>query len=94
MTTDSGQKLMLNVDDLAWREVGDELVVLEVATTMYLTLNGSAKALWELLVDGATTSELSAALQERYGIDAERADSDVAQFLAVLRERSLLRAAD
>jgi len=84
------QKLRLRIDDLAWREVGDELVVLEVTTTTYLTLNGSARVLWERLVDGVTRSELTDTLVDRYGITLEKADKDVDAFLDVLRQRSLL----
>jgi hypothetical protein len=85
--------MALKVDDLTWREVHDELLVLDMATTTYLTLNGSAKVLWEHLVDGATLSELADALVERYGIDGERARADAEEFLQVLDERSFLKPA-
>lgn len=87
------QKLSLKLDDLAWRDVGDELVVLEVTTTTYLTLNGSARFLWARLVDGATPAELASALVEHYGIPDDQASRDVQSFLDVLRDRSLLDAA-
>jgi hypothetical protein len=87
-TTD--QQLQLRVDDLAWREVQDELVVLEVTTATYLSLNGSAKMLWHRLVDGATVAELRASLVTTYGISDGQAASDVGEFLDVLIERGLL----
>jgi hypothetical protein len=90
MDTASDQKLGLRIDDVAWREVGDEVVILEVATTTYLTLNGSARVLWKRLVDGVTRWELTEALVQRYGITTERADRDVEAFLGVLEQRSLL----
>jgi hypothetical protein len=90
MNPAADEKLRLRIDDLAWREVGDELVILEVTTTSYLTLNGSARMLWDRLADGVTRSELTEALVERYGIATERADRDVDAFLKVLGQRSLL----
>ena len=63
--------------------------MLEVTTTTYLTLNGSA-VLWDRLVDGVTQSDLIESLVERYGITVEKAEGDVGAFLDVLQERSLL----
>ena len=48
------------------------------------------RVLWERLVETATEAELSSALIERYGIDEERAEADVATFLADMRQRKLL----
>jgi hypothetical protein len=84
------QRMALKVDDLTWREVHDELLVLDTATTTYLTLNGSAKVLWQRLVDGATVTELVGALVERYDIDAEQARADAEEFVQVLEERSFV----
>ena len=85
------QRMTLKMDDLTWREVHDELLVLDMATATYLTLNGSAKVLWQRLADGATVNELVGALIDRYRITPERAESDVRDFLEVLEERSFLK---
>jgi coenzyme PQQ synthesis protein D (PqqD) len=85
------QRMTLKMDDLTWREVHDELLVLDMATATYLTLNGSAKVLWQHLADGATVSELVGALVDRYRITPERAEADVRDFLEVLEERSFLK---
>lgn len=82
------QRLVIRSDDLTWREAHDELIVLDMSSATYLTVNGSAKVLWDLLVDGATTHELTDALASRYRITDERARSDVKEFLASLEERS------
>jgi hypothetical protein len=83
-------KLQLKVDDVVWREVGDELVVLELTTSTYLTLNGAAKHLWITLVDGATFGQLAASLEERYQIPPERATTDAEAFLSALTDRQLI----
>ncbi len=90
MTVSPDQKLTIKVDDVVWREEGDQLVVLELTSTTYLTLNGSAKQLWLCLTDGATKEELVGMLVDTYGISAEQAVSDVESFLAALTERGLL----
>jgi hypothetical protein len=82
--------LRLRVDDVAWRDVGDELIILELATSTYLTLNGSAKQLWLRLVPGASVETLAEMLVSTYGISFEQAESDTEAFLAALVERKLV----
>jgi hypothetical protein len=90
MTDTTGGKVRLKVDNVVWREVDEELVVLELPTTTYLTLNGSAMQLWLRLVEGATPEELVDMLIDRYNISSELAKSDTESFLADLAERELL----
>jgi hypothetical protein len=82
--------MQLRQADLTWQTVGDDLVVLDLAGSVYLKLNGSAKVLWEALAEPRTADDLRDALIERYGIDHERAVGDVAKFLDDLRARDLL----
>ena len=77
-------------DDLTWRTVGEEIVLLDMRTWEYLGLNGSGATLWPALVEGATPAALGDLLVETYGIDAESANRDVDGFLASLSESQLL----
>ncbi len=90
MTYEPDEKLQLKVDDVVWREVGDELVILELSTSTYLTLNGTAKQLWEGLVTGTTVDALVETLTQRYKITPQHARADAQSFLAALTERDLL----
>jgi hypothetical protein len=94
MTPPEDEKLHVNVDEVVWRDVGDELVVLELSTSTYLTLNGTAKQIWEGLVGGATREALIASLVERYGISTDQAQADVEVFIGELTDRGLLAAGD
>jgi ribosomal protein S16 len=84
------KRLKLDGDRAVWREVGEEVVVLDVETATYLSLNGSGGALWKRLDAGATLSELVAELVSAYGVPEAQASKDVEDFLSALRERSLL----
>jgi hypothetical protein len=94
MTHTPGEKLQLKAEDVVWREVGEELVVLELSTSTYLTLNGTAKHLWESLAGGATFDGLVESLAERYGITADQARADVEAFVTALTDRGLLLSDD
>ncbi len=41
--------LRLRTDDLEWREIDSDIVVLDGRDATYLTLNGSGALLWRML---------------------------------------------
>jgi hypothetical protein len=78
--------------DVVWREVLDEIIVLDQASWRYLTVRGSGVTLWPGLVGGATIAELAERLVQRFGIERARAGADVTRFVGLLGERGLLEA--
>ena len=84
------QVLVLRVDSVSWRAVGDELVILDVRTGIYLTLNGTARVLWEQMVAGASRTALVEVVVQRWGVSPRRAESDVDAFLTDLVSRDLV----
>jgi hypothetical protein len=76
--------------EVNWQELDDEVVVLDLASSEYLRLNGSAALLWRRLVDGAEIDDLAELLVGTYGIDPSIASSDAASFTRQLEERGLL----
>ncbi len=90
MIDSTGRNLRLKLDDIVWREVDNELVVLELSTSTYLTLNGSAKLLWETLTEGSTIERLVLSLVGRYSLPPDQARFDVTAFILTLSERNLI----
>ena len=84
-------ELRLREEDLSWLQIDAEIVAVDVTKSTYLSANESGAVLWSLLVDGATRAELATALQDRYGIDRDRAEADADAFVAALESRGLLR---
>ena len=85
------QVLTVDTDRAVWREIGDEVVILDVPTTTYLNLNKSARATVEAARRrGHAPAELAAELVATYGIPEDQAAGDVRGFLDALQERSLL----
>jgi len=83
-------RLTLRTDDLYWREVDDEIVVLEGRASRYLSVNNSGVVLWRLLARGTTRDELIDALVDAYGIDAGSAAADADRFVGEMRTAALL----
>jgi hypothetical protein len=84
------ERIALDAERAVWRQVGDEVVILDVPTATYLTLNSSAVVLWDQLAEGATPTELAAKLMATYDITDDRAAKDVQHFLEALQERGLI----
>lgn len=83
--------LTVRPEDLSWRRVDDEVVVLDLRSSRYLSLNGSGALLWEALADGADEDALAAALVAEFGIDRARAEQDTRAFLNDCVERGIVR---
>jgi hypothetical protein len=75
--------------DLAWQQIGDEAVVMNLGEGRVLGLNPTGTLLWSL-VEERDEDGLVAALVERFATDAAQAREDVRGFLTLLRERGLV----
>lgn len=90
MAPESNSPLQLSVGRIPWREVDGEIVALDPATSVYISINGSGAMLWRALVEGSSAEGLAELLSTRYGIDPAQAAEDVAKFLRQLAERDWL----
>jgi hypothetical protein len=84
--------LQLRSEGFEWRDVGGEVVVLDLDGGRYFAVNSSGAVLFSSLVDGATREQLSERLTEKFAIDRSVADGDVESFLATAREYRFLEA--
>jgi len=73
-----------------WRFVEGEIIGLDLKTEEYFSIKGSGVPLWRQMADGATEDELGELLVGRYRLSPDTATTDVAAFLANLRERGLI----
>ena len=86
------EPIRVRSDELTWRSVEDEVIVLDRRNWGYITINDSGAVLWARLVEGATEPELVAALESAFDIDGESARADVRSFVGALREHDLVAA--
>ncbi|KQS68828.1 PqqD family protein [Modestobacter sp. Leaf380] len=89
-TPGSDTEIRLRPGAVSWREADGEVIALDLATSDYLGVNAAGRVLWTRIADGTTEPALVDALQQEFGIDRERAATDVAAFLADARTRGLL----
>ncbi len=82
--------IRLRGEQLEWREVDGEVLILDLSTSTYLAVNRTGAVLWEDLLKGSTHERLVSRLAEQFGIDEDTAVRDLDAFLSDFRERELL----
>jgi hypothetical protein len=86
---DFAQRLVASGEVLV-RPVGQESVLLDLASETYLGLDPVASRIWELLSPGATPESVLAPLLEEFEVDEARLRADVAAFVSDLLARGLI----
>jgi hypothetical protein len=83
-------RIKLRGEDLAWRELDGEIIVVDLRSSRYLNVNSAGAALWPRLAQGATHDELVSTLVETFAIPSDQAQKDVTAFVEMCVERDLL----
>ena len=74
----------------AWRRVDDEIVILDLNTSVYYSLDEVGARMWELLLDGLAPDEVAGRICDEYDAAPARARADLDELVALLRRESLL----
>jgi len=77
-------------EDVTWRDVDEEMIVLHLPTGKYYTFNNTGHLVWQQLAEGKDTSEITSQIMDKYEVDRETASRDVAVFINGLKEHSLI----
>lgn len=83
-------KLYCRNPDVAFAQMGDELVMLSEEQGQYLGLNAIAADIWELLQIGLSFEQLCTALQQKYQVSPAQCETDVQRFLEQMVKHKLL----
>lgn len=78
-------------EDYVFNEVDGELVMMNIETGSYASMNETGKSIWELLEEPKTVEFVLKALTEEYDISLEAAQKDVMPFLTQLEEQSIIK---
>jgi hypothetical protein len=74
------------------RQVGDELVILELAKGTYFGLDPVGTRIWQLIEKGGTLSEIGAVLFEEYDVPREVLEGDLVRVVGELLAEGLVLA--
>ena len=77
-------------DDITWRNVDEEIVVIKLGTGEYFTFNDLGREIWLFLTEGHSISEIIQKIVDTYEVDKDQALADVENFTSGLLHNGLL----
>ena len=77
-------------DDVLWSEVGDDIVLLNLAKGNYFGLDGVGSRIWSLIVAKTSRDEILSTIGREYEIDLDRARQDLDALFKDLVEEGLI----
>lgn len=80
-------------EDVVAREVGDETMLLDLASGTYFGLNPVGGQFWKLLEDGLSPMQARDQLLEAFDVEPELLDADLTDLLAQFAQQGLIAAA-
>jgi hypothetical protein len=83
--------MRLRSSELSARALGGETIVLDLATSRYLSITGVGSRIFELLSEERSVDELVATIVAEYEVEAPDARRDIERFLVDLRTADLLQ---
>jgi len=78
------------IDDVVWRELADEVVLLNLTTGLYFGLDGTGGKIWKVLADQGTTEAAIEAIVAEYDATREQVEADVIRLVDELRDKGLI----
>ena len=76
---------------IAWRKVGDEIVVLDLNTSIYWSLNELAGFIWELLTQGKQEKYIATQVCAHYDVSEKVSEKDIRICLEDLAKEGLIQ---
>ena len=77
--------------NVIWREIDEEIVILDVDTQDYFTLNKTGTRMWKMLNSKKKEEEILRAIQSAYDVDEDRASKDFQKFIEQLAKHKLIK---
>ena len=73
------------------RTVGDETVILDLASGTYFGLDPIGARIWALMAEGRALTEICTTMLEEYEVEREQLQADVLKLAQDLRAQGLVR---
>jgi hypothetical protein len=90
--TSSLERTVHHSPDVLFQEVGEETVLLDLASESYFGLNEVGARIWQLIGDGATLQSIFDALVAEFDAEPERIRADLLALVDELAKAGLIRA--
>ena len=79
-------------DDVVWRDLGGEIVILNLATQHYFGLTGAGNDIWRLIAEHGSSDKIIDDLADSYdNVDARRLRGEFENLVRELAEKGMVR---
>ena len=86
----SPEDIYKTTDEVTWRDVNGELVVLRLTSGEYYSFNSVDRLTWMSISEGKSITEIIDTIASEYDVTPEQAESDVHSFVEGLLTNNLL----
>jgi hypothetical protein len=76
--------------DVLFRDLDGEMVLLDLKTGVYSSLDPLGTRIWTLTQEGRPLADVVARVVDEYDVSAERFSADLLEFVGTLRARGLV----
>jgi hypothetical protein len=73
------------------RQVGEETVILDLASGTYFGLDSVGARIWQLLSEGRTQAEVCESMLAEYEVSRDEIERDLSELLDALVDKGLIR---
>ena len=91
ITMGNANKYLVLSDDVLLREVGEEIVLLNLDTSQYFSLNPVGVSMLKALTHSTSMDEALASLLEEYDTEAAQLKADLQELVEALLEQGLVK---
>ena len=81
---------MVKAEDVIWRQIGDEIVIIRDNGLSTHVLNKTAGHIWEMCDGTCDVNAITESMCERFDVPASQANTDVIATINQLSEKGLL----
>jgi hypothetical protein len=81
-----GMKVKM-IDDVVWRDLADEVVILNLASGLYFGLEGTGGRIWHALAELGSTEQAIDLITAEYDADHAQVEQDIERLVAELNDK-------
>jgi hypothetical protein len=90
LSAPEGEEMFDIPEDVTWKNFNAGVVLLNLTTGNYYTLNESASIIWRALMEGKSESEILMGILAEYNCEEKRAKDDMAEQISFLLSEKLI----
>ena len=80
----------IDPDKVIWRNIDGEIILLNLASGHYYTLNKTGSFIWNVFVENKTSQEAAEKLADQFNIPSKTAKEDVLYLIVMLEKEDLI----